>query len=338
MHGEDYYFLQPSTPPATSGPDATRGIFFLGSSPASLKTHIVSTLPKLYATAPATPAASAKGIFTLTQGASGCTLTIELGTRSSADIESDYDDFLTKLEAPAGSLLPGGAQIVKARIAERLPMTVGQVLYFHYGFKHIGGASGSNFVDLQAGMRLRVDYQNYQLTHPSDASALDGFVGSGTCYYQLSGYAQPSLTGGPLRLLGFDAFLANIQSTVSTDVAAVGAGGILEIQREGFRRPYFRLFYPSSFPGPGAQGFAGIERLATIVGAQTLTELETSTGTYLNSQGADSVPGSFFFRGRAAVIPEICVFVQESPHYVPVGTTVRQILERFGGDSYRRPG
>jgi hypothetical protein len=31
------------------------------------------------------------------------------------------------------------------------------------------------------------------------------------------------------------------------------------------------------------------------------------------------------------VIPEICVFVQERPHYVPVGTTVRQILERFGG-------
>ena len=334
VHGEDYHFLAPSTQAAVTGPDPAAGIFYLGTANA-LKTHIVTTLPKVYATAPATAPASQRGIFTLTQDATSSTLTIELGTHSSAEIQSDYTDFLKKLEpaAPGPALLPGAAQIVRSRIAERLPMTLDQVLFFHYGFVHSAQPTPQNYLDLETGMRLRVDYQNYQLTHPSDAAALDGFVGSGTSYYQLSGYAQPSGNGTPpLRLLGFDAFLSNIQSTVTTDIGAVGAGGILDFQREGFRRPYFRLFYPSSFAGPGVQGFAGVERLATIVGAATLTELETSTNAYLASQGSapGSLPGSFFFRGRAAVIPEICIFVQEIPQYVPVGTTVRQIVERAG--------
>ena len=36
---------------------------------------------------------------------------------------------------------------------------------------------------------------------------------------------------------------------------------------------------------------------------------------------------SFFFRGKAFIVPEIRVFVGNEPVYVPVGTSLRQLIE-----------
>ena len=38
---------------------------------------------------------------------------------------------------------------------------------------------------------------------------------------------------------------------------------------------------------------------------------------------------SFFFRGKAVILPEIQVYVGSKPTYVPVGTTIRQLVEMY---------
>jgi hypothetical protein len=36
-----------------------------------------------------------------------------------------------------------------------------------------------------------------------------------------------------------------------------------------------------------------------------------------------------YFRGRAAVVPEIALFLQGNPSFVSVGTTIRQVYEAY---------
>ena len=127
--------------------------------------------------------------------------------------------------------------------------------------------------------------------------------------------------------------MSNLASIVSPAFATVGAGGLIDLQQEGYRMPYFRLLYPSQPKGPGDKKWVGVERVATLVGATTIAGIETATEQYRNVRTVDSSNSvvAFSFRGRAAVIPEIAVFVDEHPVWVPVGATVRGVLERFTG-------
>jgi hypothetical protein len=267
------------------------------------------------------------GAFKLVQTGENCTLTITAAGRSQPDLKLNYLEFLKALEkAP---LIAGAANLIKARIAERVPVTVDQLLFYHYGVD-----AGQNYVDLQAGMRLRVDYQTYQFIQPSkdqsskDKTVYSGFIGSGTTYYQLNSYPYPATTDGVTPLLGFDSFLNLMQPLVKTNVAKVGAGGVIDLLSPGYRMPYFRLVYPSQF---AEEEQKGAEQFATLIGATDLTKLQAATaelqgdGTLTPSDDCISV----YFRGRAAVIPEISVFVQGQPVFVPVGTTLRHVLERY---------
>jgi hypothetical protein len=174
-------------------------------------------------------------------------------------------------------------------------------------------------------MRLRVDYQNYQFVHPSDRTASNGFVGSGSAYYYINSYKHSDSQ----YLLGFDSFLSSIESVVNTNVAQLGAGGVIDLLRSGYRKSYYRLFYPAQFSD--AAGQIGAERVATLVGADSLAEIQNATKQYVEQGQLQDTSGyvSAYFRGRAVVIPEITVFVQEQPIYVPIGTTIRQLIERY---------
>ena len=57
--------------------------------------------------------------------------------------------------------------------------------------------------------------------------------------------------------------------------------------------------------------------------------MKSATDT-LNENGsiASTDAVSFFFRGKTSITPEIQVFVRDQPVYVPVGTTLRQLMQR----------
>lgn len=306
-----------------------RSLVSLSSSGGLPAAPIVVTLPFVFAAASQT-VSDASSLFRLEQTAEGCHLTMDVVGKSGGAIATAYRDFLAKLAAqenPSKALLPGAIALLKRQIAERLPMPIEQVLFYYYGMDTSEGVQ----VDLQPGMRLRVDFQNYQDVPPTErtAIALNGFVGSGTSYYHVHSYPNPAAPGQ--YLLGFDPFVSRIPVLIQTDASREGAGSLIDIQKPGFRFPYYRLFYPNQFSNLAAP--RGSERTITLVGAASLVDLEAATDQYRKNGSVQTSENriGFFFRGRVMVIPEIAIFVQEQPVYVSLGTTLRQVVERFQG-------
>jgi len=241
----------------------------------------------------------------------------------------------------SGCLARGGAFGAAQRVAEALPVPVTEVLYYRYGLNSgLGGISSAAtpFVNLLPGMRLRVEFQGYEYTVPN--SPLNGFIGTGRATYDIVEYLDPNNN----TRLAFDAFLGGILPSNLTSPTAV-AGGIIDLQGASTARRYYRLFYPGTFSN-SASGNTSPANNVMLIGANTLADLSTATTAYLTKQtcapGGTSVLCNLF-RGRAIAIPEILVYlsgqtfggpsgqpqaVSGQPSYVPVGTTVRNLIER----------
>ncbi len=216
------------------------------------------------------------------------------------------------------NLSSAASNLLKRRIIERLPLDYKQVLAYHYGWNIEG-----NYLDLQPGMRLRIDFQNYQFVQASDPTALRGFAGSGGFYININSYTNPE-NDDPSQLLGFGPFISRLQSENGIDLNTMGAGGVLDLLKTGNRKAFYRLVFPNQL-----ESGTDPERSVTIIGADDLESLDSGTTNFIygDTQASNSI--SFFFRGKATIVPEIQVYVSEQPVYVPVGTTIRQLIEMY---------
>jgi hypothetical protein len=290
-------------------------------------------LPALFATPPAKVEVDP---FTLTKVASPVdpslpyTLTIPqnaainvwafTGNGIRTTLRTAYLAFLQEVEAPANGLLPGAMALLRQVIAQALPLTFAETLYYNYGLDALAG-----YVNLQPGMRLRVDFENRQFVSSDPGGTLSGFIGSGTSYYAIS-----TLANGGAAPAVFDAFLAQMSlPNVSANIG--GGAGVIDLQGSRFQQPYVRLFYPPTFPSSDSAGATGAAQNAVIAGAPTIAKLEEATSTYLRNRNFSGVTGIFwtYFRGRAVFVPEIACVAGGAPAYVPVGTTVRQLTEQI---------
>ena len=256
--------------------------------------------------------------------------------KSRANLRTAFDAFYQSLENLETSqcLTRGGAYAVAQRVAEALPVPLAESLYYRYGFDSSNGC-----IDLQPGMRLRVEAGIYEFI--SSSSQLNGFVPGATSYYDICGYLD---SDGNQRL-AFDAFLGANRAPQIPATSGLAAG-IIDFQGSLFPRRYYRLFYPTNLSS-GAQGSPSLANNVALIGANTLADMSTATKAYLNNQscgynGKNSVLCNLF-RGRAIAIPEILVYVSGQtmvgqnasgqpisclPTYVPIGTTVRNLVER----------
>jgi hypothetical protein len=231
--------------------------------------------------------------------------------------------FILQLEQQG--LLPGRSTLVQQLLAQNLPLTFAETLYYQYGFNPASG-----YINLQPGMRLRLDFQEYQEPDPGNPDFLNGFVGTGTSYIEVASFMNAS---GNL-LTGFNPFLAALQSTTVTTNTG-GAGGGIDLMGAPYAYPYFRLFYPKSVASADSTGYVGTQENVSLVGASTLSNLNTATQAYLTSgtcSGCAAV--QTFFRGRVTVTPEIPVFMLGVLRYVPVGTTIRNLMQGFTNMPY----
>jgi hypothetical protein len=253
-----------------------------------------------------------KSFFTLTISPQGITPT------DLDQLRKKYNAFLNQLDDKS-NLISGALTLVKACMAERMPSLLDEVLYYYYGF---------NPSDLQAGMRLRVEYQNYQFVHPSDKTAETGFVSSGIAYYSLQFDAEGNY-------LSFDPFLSALP--VALESPNQGVSGLIDLLRPGYGKSFYRLIYPDEFLA--TSGRIGAERAAILIGANDFNTLNHASNYYQKPSAAQrKAPDNIaviYFRGRATVVPEIAIFVQEQPEYVPVGTTLRQLQQRYGNVALR---
>lgn len=303
-HQEDYY-LEIKSDVAI--------INYYGSS--TSENGILSVIPDLFDESDILPAGTAAITIIKNEEDNFC-LKLNLAGKSETAIQSAYEDFFK--EPSIANLDDSATVLLKRRIAERLPLNYKQVLNHYYGWN-----SEKNYLDLQPGMRLRIDFQNYQFVQASDSTALRGFAGSGGYYVQVNSYTHPT-ENGELQLVGFGPFVSRLGSNNQLDLKDEGAGGVLDLLKTGHRKAFYRLVFPH-------QTTAGVdpERLVTFIGADSLENLEISTQEFLDGEVFTTDSVHFFFRGKAMVIPEIQIYVGESSVYVPVGTTMRQLIEMY---------
>lgn len=265
---------------------------------------------------------SPNGVFKLAKEGNGSKLILK-PDKTPAEVDADYENLMQHLAEESVGL--GAITLLQRRIAERLALPYDRLLYYYYGFTIDGQFS---YLDLHPGMRLRIDFQNYQFVQASDQTARRGFTGTGSTYVQLASYSRKKKgdQGDTYhQVLGFDPFLSQLQTEGVLDIATAGAGGLFDLLKAENRKAAYRLFFPlNPATGPGP------ERVTTIVGADSLSDLNAATANFIQNASTPPEPGiSFFFRGRTSITPEIQVFVRDQATYVPVGTTLRQLMQRF---------
>jgi hypothetical protein len=252
-----------------------------------------------------------------------------------AQLRTSFDAFRQQLEAleiPASGtpcLKPGGAFLIAQRVAESLPLSLDESLYYRYSFDRV-----NNYIDLQPGMRLRIEFASYQLLATSGQyTKLNGYAANGVGYYNVVRRTD--------QRVAFDAFLGQMAAT-TPDTASCGlpgAGGIIDLMIGGMARRYYRLFYPPTFSSADCPGNMQINRNVTLIGADTLADLYNATSKYAAGTCAQAGSGKqsilcTVFRGRDIVVPELLVRLNYQQSFVPVGTTVRNLVDQFVNSSF----
>lgn len=252
-----------------------------------------------------------------------------------------FVDFCEQLEASEiqGALVPGATAYIARQLGESLPRAFNEALFYSYGLNPEFDSTTTPYVNLLPGMRLRLETAARQFVSPG--SPFNAFVPAARLEYDIVRYVD----GTGKLCTGFDAFLSAI-SMPTVPLTAGGqasvAGGVADLQPSG--RRHYRLVYPSTYYAASAAGNVALGSNVAIIGTDTLQDLETATTAYRKTGTCGPATGNkasiecTIFSGRTIAVPEIPVtlaFTGSLPApapqvlYVPVGTTVRHLLERF---------
>lgn len=271
------------------------------------------------------PSGSATGpAYALTIAASAWTFD---GNAARAALRSSYREFLTKLDE-AGAV-PGGVGLVREAVAAALPQTFAETLYYRYGVWH---GSASRVVDLEAGMRLRVSGADYQ-TPTGTSDRHSGYVTVGADTYDL-GQVFPAGAdqAGLAPALTVDAFLSQLFPGGSGGSQGTIAAGPVDFFGVGARQAYFRLFFPKAFEASEAPGPLKLVENIAVLGAPSWKLLEEATTAYETTSAFPTQTNLFtaYFRGRATLTPLVEVTVNGRSRWVPLGTSLRDLLAAEG--------
>lgn len=288
----------------------------------------------------ATQPAPTQGDFTLTfaptQGAAPglfAVVTVQptnLYTDSRAALQASFVKFRQQVEALElqNALIVGGARLLLARVASALPLRFDEILFYHYGLD-----PARQCIDLQPGMQLRVEYGGYQYCDGPGGPgfALNAYTGQG-----VSRFAITQLADGTLS---FDPFTARFAPGYALNPpigCPLPTAGLIDLQAAGNARRHLRLVYPPVFAGAGSVDNAGASSQTSciLLGADTFTDLEAATADILNGNlgcgtatSGDNPVVSAVFTGRTIATPEMAVFLRNALVYVPVGTTMRGVMQ-----------
>jgi hypothetical protein len=251
----------------------------------------------------------------------------------------NFTSFLLAIEA-SDALIPSGVQRIAAQVADWMPAPLAETLFWRYSLSSGRYAGTIPYVDVLPGMRLRLDAESSQFVDPG--APQNAYVAGSRLAFPVG--STPGSDGS--RTVSFDALLASIKApTVApppgqpqgSGASPAGvASGALDLEPTGGARGYWRLLYPASVPSPYAPGDVSIGDNVVLLGAATLAALDQATAGYPMADTSGDPPNVYLtFLGRALAAPEIPVFVAlgngpRSLEWVPVGTTVANILERFG--------
>jgi len=249
-----------------------------------------------------------------------------------AALMGNFATFVAAVEAElelAGVLVPGATAIVAQQVADLIAAPLLETLFYRYRFSPGTALGTTSYVDVRPGMRLRVDTEVRQFVTPS--SPLNASIATGSLSIQVA--SSPS---GATRTTAFDPLLATIRApkVAGTPPTPVQSGGLLDLSPVAAIRRHWRLLYPDSVVSPTDPGDTTIAKNVTLLGADTLTDLDNATSSWPKSPGGSAVTAIFL--GRALALPEIPVWTSNSNRgvtaleYLSIGTTIANLVERFG--------
>jgi hypothetical protein len=249
-----------------------------------------------------------------------------------AKLRASFLDLLQNVEALElkGTLIPGAWRRIGQALADTIPAPPLETLFYRCALSPGLEAGTLPFVDVQPGMRLRVDAQASQFLAPS--STQNGYVPAGAPRLTIASAPGP----GSERVLAFDPFLSTIRSPTIAGAGAVpaAAAGVVDLEPLGGARAHWRLFYPQSIAPPAQPGDLSIADNVTLLGAPTRAALETATGQYPTPVTGGTPPNVYVvFQGRATIVPEIPIWTSmngpSTIEWVPLGSTIASIVERY---------
>ena len=234
-----------------------------------------------------------------------------------------YVEFLKDCEENA-KVSPLGTLLLQQVVSRAMPQTFQETLYYAYG---LNLEASPGYADLRPGLILRVCFDQY--SNPASATQpwLTGYVGSAVVDYDIASYLGPQNSG----IVGFDSFIAQLTARAMkvdppriSGVTESGVADSADLFYPAFRTPFYRLFFPELLESSTGVGTVTPETNFTIASASTYKLLTTRLNY---PTGSNTVA---YFRGRAITKLCIRVFVNEVEEVVPVGTTVGNILDRYG--------
>ncbi|HKP51301.1 MAG TPA: hypothetical protein VJ183_01470 [Chloroflexia bacterium] len=240
-------------------------------------------------------------------------------------LQSDYVAFLKAAEQSRG-VSAAGISALQEAISRSMPQTFPEMLYYAYGLD-----LANNWADLRPGMVLRVAYDGFiNIPGPTTPRWLSGYSGGPVVDYDVVSY----LTPGGDWMLGLDAFFAQVVANGVMEVdppeasalqmTEAGLADVADLFFSAFRQPFYRLFFPAKLMSPSGIGSVLTSSNFVIAAASSYTQISNAKNY--------PAPGNTvaYFRGRVVVHLCIRVVVNGVNEIVPIGTTVGNILERYG--------
>ena len=245
----------------------------------------------------------------------------------------------TTLELP-GLIVPGGTGRIARSVIDLLPMYFDEVLAYRYSLS-TGLAAGTNaYVDLLPGMRLLLETSISQFVAPG--SPQNGYVSTATMPITIGSVAGAN----GRRTLTCDPFLGTINAPVVSGASGAVrvAGGLVDLQAPGLARARWRLFYPTTMAPANQPGSVALAGNVGLVATDTLSQLAAATAQYPTPVTTSDPSTTLYsvFLGRALAIPQIPIWLtangQTAVEYVPIGTTIANIIERYTDPPLGTPG
>lgn len=222
--------------------------------------------------------------------------------------------------------IPGGAKAIAQAVAARLPLPLEEIPMYSLGMPFQSTHHKKyHYQDLLPGMRLKVSHGNFYDQSGSQVGDINsGYSGTGYTYINVK--TNDVSTG-----LAFNAFM-DIQNTSVASPKKIHsdariAATVVDLS-DAAGKPYHRLLYPPSAFLANNSPTLDLEERIVLESTSFYDDLSTNAEAYTGR-----IPTTFF--GASDITAEIQVEVNGKLRFVPVGTTLRNILELDGQMSVR---
>lgn len=253
--------------------------------------------------------------------------------------------FVAQTAADQTCFLPGSNELIVQRVAEAMPLPMDELLRYRYGLE----TGDANQIELTPGMRLRVHDSAYlnQTDSLGTFGSETAFHASGTTVLHVRSDALGAATQVPNiglnKLYQGMAFQVTQVSPGTQGLWAFPniryASTAIDLSVAAELAPYLAVSYPPAnlaWPAlntsqTGPQGNAVIVRAASPQALDDwLVKLAPgdSTSQKACDTGGAGTNNCVVWVGRGAPVPEIRVILDGQVLWVPVGTTVRDLLQQ----------